>query len=230
LNHTHEQLWAEIQQEAALTERYTGIGRFSDETMRAIAAVPRAEFVPEGHVSLALENRPLPIGYGQTISQPFVVALMTELLALSQESVVLEIGTGSGYQAAILAQLAKAVFTVERVAELADLARQRFEQFGLDNVHVRQADGYEGWAEQGPFDAIIVTAAARQIPQALLGQLKPGGRMVIPVGLPHAAQELLRVTKDEQEQIHTEPVLTVAFVPMVEGKSSDGSGGVEHSP
>lgn len=178
---------------------------------------PREAFVSEGYSALAYENRPLPIGYGQTISQPFIVALMTELLELTPQSLVLEIGTGSGYQAAILSRLAKEVYTVERVPELASSAAEKFHRLGYDNVHARQSDGYEGWVEHAPFDGIMVTAASKTLPQTLIEQLKPNGRMVIPIGLPHASQELMLVTKDDAGNVSSTSVLAVAFVPMIEG-------------
>lgn len=217
MTQTQQRLSEQIQEEARLTEPYTGIGRFSDRTMHAMAHTPREEFVSEGYISLAYENRPLPIGYGQTISQPYIVALMTELLELEGQDIVLEIGTGSGYQAAVLSHLAKAVYTVERVPELAEAASMRFKALGYNNIHSRESDGYEGWVEEAPFDAIIVTAAARDVPQVLVEQLKPGGRMVLPVGLPHASQELMLLRKDNNGKVNKKTILAVAFVPMIGG-------------
>ena len=204
-----------IESEAAYTAEYTGRKHFSKRVLAAMAKVDREQFVPEGYRIQAYNNGPLPIGYGQTISQPYIVALMTDLLDLNQESVVLEVGTGSGYQAAILSLLAGEVYTLERVSELADSARQRFQELGYHNIEVRAGDGGKGWPEKAPFDAIIVTAAASQIPDALVQQLKPGGRMVIPVGQPHLYQELKLLTRDEQGKTHTKTILGVAFVPLI---------------
>jgi protein-L-isoaspartate(D-aspartate) O-methyltransferase len=160
----------------------------------------------------------LPIGYGQTISQPYIVALMTDLLDLTPESIVLEIGTGSGYQAAILSRLAKKVYSIERIPELCESARARLQTLGYSNVETLCANGYYGWEDKAPFDAITVTAAAPHIPEALINQLKPGGRMVIPVGLPYMHQELMLVTKDLDGKISTDTILGVSFVPLVTEK------------
>jgi protein-L-isoaspartate(D-aspartate) O-methyltransferase len=180
----------------------------------AMRRVPRHEFVPPEHRSMAYANRPLSIGYGQTISQPYMVALMTDLLGVSSDAVVLEIGTGSGYQAAILAELAQHVYSIEIVPALADQARQRLRRLGYTNVTVRTGDGYNGWEEHAPFDAIMVTAAASHIPPPLLRQLKPGGRMVIPVGSPLLTQQLMLVSKTPDGQTSTRQMLPVAFVPL----------------
>ncbi len=178
----------------------------------AIAKVPRHEFVSPHQMSHAYENRPLPIGEGQTISQPFVVAAMSEALELSGEERVLEIGTGSGYQAAVLAELAAEVFTIEIVPSLAVRAEGLLARLGYTNVHVRHGDGYAGWPEQGPFDAILVTAAPDHVPEPLLEQLAEGGRMVIPVG-PLRAQELVLLTRDASG-IQRSRFMDVRFVPM----------------
>jgi protein-L-isoaspartate(D-aspartate) O-methyltransferase len=170
--------------------------------------------VPQDQVRHAHEDRPLPIGFGQTISQPFIVAAMTELLELRRGERVLEVGTGSGYQAAILAQLETKVFTIEIVPELGEAARQRFERLGYRNVAARVGDGYDGWPEQAPFDAIIVTAASNHIPPPLLAQLKANGRLVIPLGNPFGAQQLLVVRKDAAGRTTTRKVLPVRFVPL----------------
>jgi protein-L-isoaspartate(D-aspartate) O-methyltransferase len=180
----------------------------------ALRTVPRHEFVPLPLRSQAYANRPLPIGYGQTISQPYLVAVMTELLAVDGDDTVLEIGTGSGYQAATLAVLVQHVYSIEIIPELEAEARERLQRLGYTNVTVRMGDGYYGWDEQAPFDAIIVTAAASHIPPPLLRQLKPGGRMVIPVGSAFLTQQLLLVHKDADGQITTRQVLPVAFVPL----------------
>ena len=158
---------------------------------------------------------PLPIGRGQTISQPFIVALMTELLNPAPDAVVLEIGAGSGYQTAILAQLAQRVYSVERIPELANAARQRLRDLGFNNVEIRTDDGAQGWVEYAPYDAIMVTAAAVEVPAALVQQLKPGGRLVVPVGPPHHTQDLRLMYKDEQGVMRGRSVLPVIFVPLV---------------
>lgn len=178
----------------------------------AIAKVPRHEFVYPDQIAHAYENRPLPIGEGQTISQPFVVASMSEALALSGDERVLEIGTGSGYQAAILAELSAEVFTIEIVPSLAERAAGLLARLGYANVHVRHGDGYAGWPAEGPFDAIAVTAAPDHVPEPLLDQLAEGGRMVIPVG-PRHAQQLVLLTRDASG-IQRSPFMDVRFVPM----------------
>ena len=205
-----------IRAEAIATASMTGRAQFSDVVMAAMAAVPREQFVPPEYRYIAFDNGPLHIGYGQTISQPYIVALMTDLLELTPQSSVLEIGTGSGYQSAILSKLAKQVYSIERIPELANSARERLQRLGYENIETRCANGYTGWAEQAPFDAIIVTAAASYIPAALLDQLRPGGRMVIPVGAPYLHQELMCIRKDEQGATHTQSVLDVAFVPLID--------------
>jgi protein-L-isoaspartate(D-aspartate) O-methyltransferase len=177
--------------------------------------VPRHEFVPEGVRQDAYADRPLPIGYGQTISQPFIVALMTDLLRVGPGATVLEVGTGSGYQAAVLSGLVRQVHTIEIVPDLATAAADRLKRLGYGNVSVRQGDGYFGWEEAAPFDAIIVTAAASQIPPPLLQQLRPGGRMVIPVGAPFALQHLVLVERDAEGRAKTRQLLPVRFVPLV---------------
>ena len=180
----------------------------------AIGAVPRHRFVPEGHVEQAYENRPLPIGRGQTISQPYVVALMTELLRVAPGHRVLEVGTGSGYQAAVLSVLAGKVYTIEIVKGLADEARDRLAALGHANVEVRAGDGYEGWPEAAPFDGIMLTAGAPHVPPALVAQLKPGGRLVIPVGEPDRVQSLRVVEKRPDGTTTTREVVPVRFVPL----------------
>lgn len=188
---------------------------FDPGVLRAIGAVPRHEFVDPKLASVAYEDRPLPIGQGQTISQPLVVALMTEELRLAKGGRVLEVGTGSGYQAAVLAELGAVVYTVETIAELADSARRRLTRLGYPDVHVRTGDGYRGWPEESPFDAIIVTAAAPEIPQPLLTQLRAGGRMVIPVGPQSEPQQLRLVIRRPDGRIETTDLLPVAFVPLI---------------
>ncbi len=183
------------------------------DVLAALERVPRHEFVPEQYRDQAYGDHPLPIGYGQTISQPYIVALMTELLQLKNTDRVLEIGTGSGYQAAILAEIVAEVYTVEIIEALAIEARERLKRLGYHNVHVRHGDGYYGWEEHAPYDAIIVTAAPDHIPQPLVQQLKDGARMVIPVGPPGSHQTLWLVTK-EKGTITKRSVTGVLFVPL----------------
>ncbi|MBI1985983.1 MAG: protein-L-isoaspartate(D-aspartate) O-methyltransferase [Rhodospirillales bacterium] len=212
-------LLAEIQANAEETRSWTGRAKFSDRVMAAITKVPREDFMQPGDQVAAYVNRPQAIGFGQTISQPFIVALMTDLLDLKPTDRVLEIGTGSGYQAAVLAELAEQVKSVERVEALALAARERLDRMGYGNVEVRTGDGFLGWPDGGQFDAIIVTAAPEHVPPALIQQLRPGGRMVIPIGRVHATQSLVRVTKDKDGRIREEATLPVAFVPMLPAKA-----------
>lgn len=181
--------------------------------LRAMEQTPRHLFVPAGQRMQAYQDRPLPIGEGQTISQPYIVALMTELMQLEGDEKVLEVGTGSGYQAAILAQLAKEVYTIEIVESLAKSSKALLQQMGYDNVIVKWGDGYQGWPEQAPFDAIILTAAPENIPLKLVEQLKPGGIMVLPVG--SHSQELKVITKQQDGSIRERTEALVRFVPMV---------------
>jgi protein-L-isoaspartate(D-aspartate) O-methyltransferase len=176
--------------------------------------VPRHELVPEDVRDQAYQDRPLPIGYGQTISQPYIVALMTHLARPAKDHVVLEVGTGSGYQAAVLSPLVAKVFSIEIVEPLAARAADRLRALGFQNVTVRHGDGYKGWPEHGPFDSIVVTAGANHVPQPLLDQLKRGGRMVIPIGSASLAQNLTIVEKDERGNAHTRTLLPVRFVPL----------------
>ena len=193
----------------------TGRAALAPEVMRALGRVPRHEFVPPEREDQAYENRPLPIGYGQTISQPYIVALMTDLLGAGAGSTVLEVGTGSAYQAAVLAELRVRVFSVEIIAPLAEAAARRLERLGHDGVDVKLGDGYYGWPEHAPFDAIIVTAAADHVPPPLVRQLAPGGRMVIPVGPRFGIQRLLLVEKgDEEGEVFARSILPVRFVPL----------------
>jgi len=193
----------------------TGCYELSAPVLQAIADVPRHRFVCAEQLDLAYIDRPLPIGRGQTISQPFIVALMTELLRPDPQAAVLEIGTGSGYQTAVLARLARRVYSVERIPELAEAAARRLAELGFDNVEILNADGGLGWEAKAPFDAIMVTAAAEDVPSALLDQLKPGGRLVIPVGYQHRSQDLRVLVKDERGKVETRSVLSVVFVPLV---------------
>ncbi|HUG99922.1 MAG TPA: protein-L-isoaspartate(D-aspartate) O-methyltransferase [Gammaproteobacteria bacterium] len=182
-------------------------------TLTAMGRVPRHEFVPEARRRQAYSDRPLPIGYGQTISQPYIVAYMTELLRLEPGMRVLEIGTGSGYQAAVLAEFLDQVYTIEIVRELARRGEDNLRRAGYEHVRVKQADGYHGWAEHAPYDAIVVTAAADHIPPPLVEQLRDGGRMVIPVGSPFRTQMLMLVTR-EGDDVRTENLIPVRFVPF----------------
>lgn len=207
-----------IRMEARFTASYTGRSAFDERVMQAMQDVDRGNFVPGTYRSQAYDNGPLPIGNGQTISQPYIVALMTDLLDVNADSIVLEVGTGSGYQAAILGKLVRKVYSVERISELAASSAKRLKQMGYENIQVCCVNGYRGWQEKAPFDAIIVTAAATSIPQDLIDQLKPGGRMVIPVGLPYSSQQLMLVTKNEQGDTDIKPVLGVVFVPLVDGE------------
>lgn len=204
----------EIEADAGVSSPWIGQAKLDPRVLEAMGKVPRHEFVPSDQKPYAYENRPLPIGHGQTISQPYIVALMTDLMRVDKDSVVLEIGTGSGYQAAVLSALCKSVYTIEIIEPLAQQADERLRRLGYHNVQVRIADGYYGWDTHAPFDAIIVTAAASHIPPPLVRQLKPGGRMVIPVGTSFLMQHLLLVEKGQDGSIKTRQMLPVAFVPL----------------
>jgi len=182
------------------------------KVLEVMGRVPRHRFVPPGQVAAAYEDRPLPIGHGQTISQPYIVALMTQVVQPKPESRALDVGTGSGYQAAILAELCKEVYSIEIVKALADDARQRLAELGYKNVTVRHGDGYRGWPDKAPFDLIVVAAAPDHVPQALVDQLAPGGRLVIPVG--RFYQDLLLLEKQPDGSVKQRSVAPVAFVPM----------------
>ena len=206
-----------VASDAERTAEWIGKERLDPRVMAAMARVPRHLFVPPELQSLAYENRPLPIGYGQTISQPYIVALMTDLLAPQPDDVAFELGTGSSYQAAVLAELVAEVYTVEIVPPLAAGATERLAALGYDNVTVRAGDGYRGWPEHAPFDIIVVTAAASHVPPPLIAQLKPGGRMVIPVGSPFLTQNLLLIEKGEDGAVISRQILPVIFVPLTGG-------------
>ena len=212
-----QQMLADIEADVAFTRELTGRDHLNENVMTAMCQVHREDFVPDSQRHASFRDGALPVGYGQTISQPYIVALMTDLLDLKADSVVLEIGSGTGYQTAVLAQLASKVFSIERIPELAQTARQRLKDLGYDNVEIRCADGSLGWPENAPFDGIIVTAAAASLPPALPAQLKPGGRMVIPIGLPNMHQDLMLVTRDQQGKPEISKILGVAFVPLIEG-------------
>ena len=209
-----EQMVAAIEQDVRDTRSYLGKDALDARVKQALLTVPRHEFVPPAERSSAYENRPLPIGYGQTISQPYIVAIMTDLLQLKPGDTVFELGSGSGYQAAVAAQLAGRVYTMEIIAPLGDKAKETLTRLNYSNVTVRAGDGYHGWEEHAPFDAIIVTAAGDHIPPPLLRQLKPGGRMIIPVGGFFLTQQLMLVEKQQDGSIRSREILPVRFVPI----------------
>jgi len=200
---------------AEITAERPGMpGRFDARVTEALARVPRHRFVPPAQQPYAYENRPLPIGHEQTISQPYIVALMTDLLKVGKQDRVLEVGTGSGYQAAVLAELVRSVYTIEIVKPLAAEARERLARLGYRNVEVRTGDGYLGREEHAPFDAIMVTAGASEVPPPLVQQLKPGGRMVIPVGPAQSVQYLTLIEKQADGSVRSSRVAPVRFVPF----------------
>ena len=203
-----------IKVDVEMTQDFLDQGSLDKRVLDAIGKVPRHEFVPDDQRPYAYENRPLPIGYGQTISQPYIVAIMTDLLKPEKTGRVLEVGTGSGYQAAILAELVDSVYTIEIVKELAEQAADRLKKNGYNTVHTRTGDGYYGWETEAPFDGIVVTAVASHIPPSLIKQLKPGGRMVIPVGGQFMTQYLMLVTKNVDGKVTTRQILPVRFVPL----------------
>jgi protein-L-isoaspartate(D-aspartate) O-methyltransferase len=217
-----QQMVAEIVTEAALTAGHTGRAVFSERVLGAIGAMPRHEFVPVELQPYAYLNRPLPIGYEKTVSQPFIVALMTDLLDLNAGDVVLEVGAGAGYQAAILARLVQRVYSVDIIEELATGAERRLKRLGCDNVVIKVANGYYGWSEHAPYDKIMVTAAADLIPPPLLGQLKPGGRMVVPTGIPDR-QALVLVEKSASGSVSAREVLPVRFSELEDPGATAGA-------
>lgn len=212
-----QHMLSDIEMEVNLTRHLIGKDALDDRVMAAIKQVPRDEFLPADFRFLAYEDGPAPIGYGQTISQPYIVALMSDLLDTKSTDTILEIGTGSGYQAAILAKLVKQVYSLEIREELSTQARLRLKKLGYNNVTVRTGDGHRGWPEHAPYDGIIVTAAAAYIPQPLIDQLRVGARLVIPVGLPYSYQELMVVEKKANGKIEANNILGVSFVPLVAG-------------
>ncbi len=212
-----KQLIKEINRDVLLTYSSTKKTQFDPRVMGVLGKVPRHLFVPKALQGSAYKNRPLPIGYGQTISQPYIVALMTDLLETDADARILEIGTGSGYQAAVLAELVKSVFTIEIIEPLAERARTHLKTLGYGNVKVKLGDGYYGWEQHAPFDGIIVTAASSHIPPPLVKQLKPGARMVIPVGGRFFTQNLTLVEKAEDGTVKIYQMLPVAFVPLTGG-------------
>jgi len=204
----------DIEMEVHLTRHLIGKNSLNDRVMAAMKKVPRHEFLPPDLRYCAYDNGPAPIGSGQTISQPYIVALMSDLLDTKPSDIILEIGTGSGYQAAVLCQLVQQVYSVEIIEDLAVNARKRLNKLGYNNVEVRNDDGYFGWPEHAPYDVIIVTAAAPHIPQPLRDQLRTGARLVIPVGFPYSYQELMVVEKRANGEVETQMVLGVSFVPL----------------
>lgn len=204
----------DIEMEVELTRHLIGKDALDDRVMETMRQVPRYEFLPTNVRFLAYENGPAPIGSGQTISQPYIVALMTDLLNTKSTDTILEIGTGSGYQAAILSKLVKQVYSVEIIEELSTKACLRLKKLGYNNVTVRTGDGHFGWPEHAPFDGIIVTAAAPDIPQPLIDQLRIGASLVIPVGLPYSYQELMVIEKKANGETENRKILGVSFVPL----------------
>ncbi len=200
--------------ETRATGRQTGRSRLDPRVLEALTTVPREAFVPDDLADVAYANRPLPIGAGQTISQPFIVALMTDLLDPEPDDRILEVGTGCGYQAAVLAQLVTTVYSIEYLPELARQAETTLARLGYENIRLRTGNGREGWPEAAPFDGIIVTAGATDVPPTLVDQLAPGGCMVMPVGRGRMGQELLRITKSGDGHVEREALLAVAFVPL----------------
>ena len=209
-----QRMLKDIEMEVQLTRHLIGKNSLDDNVMDAMKQVPRHEFLPADLRYCAYDNGPAPIGSGQTISQPYIVALMSDLLNTKSSDIILEIGTGSGYQAAILSQLVQQVYSVEIIEDLAIKARKRLNKLGYTNVEVRNDDGYYGWPEHAPYDGVIVTAAAPHIPRPLIDQLQTGARLVIPVGLPYSYQELMVVEKKANGKIEMQKVLGVSFVPL----------------
>ena len=216
---------SDIAATARATQSDTGRATFADHVMAAMGKVERHRFVPPGEARLAYRDQPLPIGSGQTISQPYIVALSTDLIDPQPHHVVLEIGTGSGYQAAVLAELVRQVYTIEIVEALGREAAERLARLGYRNVEVRIGDGYQGWSEKGPFDGIVVTAAAPFVPAPLIAQLKPGGKMVIPVEAGFGHQELLLIEKQQDGTTSRKLVLPVRFVPLTGPGVKEGKAG-----
>ena len=203
-----------IRQDVIETRQFTSKSTLDARVMEVMLKVPRHEFVPPKQRNVAYRNHPLPIGYGQTISQPYIVALMTDLLQIKPGQTIFEVGTGSGYQAAVLAEMGAEVYTMEIIKPLALQVRARLERLGYKSVHASYGDGYHGLQEQAPFDGIVVTAAASHVPPPLVRQLKPGGRMIIPVGSRFSAQQLLVIEKSQQGTVSTRQILPVIFVPL----------------
>jgi protein-L-isoaspartate(D-aspartate) O-methyltransferase len=209
---------AEVEAMYAETRSVTGLPTMSPQVRAALGKVERHRLVPPEQRALSYRNHPLPIGQGQTISQPYIVALSADLIVPQPRHVVLEVGTGSGYQAAILAETVGRVFSVEIIESLGKEAAERLKTLGYNNIEIKIGDGYKGWPEKAPFDAIVVTAAAPRVPEALIEQLKPGGRLVIPVGEPGRAQDLLLIVKTAEGKVERKAILPVRFVPLVPGR------------
>ena len=209
-----EKMIEAIEADLRATSIYLKKETLNPRVMEAMNTVPRHALVPKSQRSQAYRNRPLPIGYGQTISQPYIVAIMTDLLNPQPEHRVLEVGTGSGYQAAILSRLVQQVYTIEIIEELGKRAKKDLTGLGYDNILGRISDGYYGWQQHAPFDGIVVTATASHVPPPLIKQLKPGGRMIIPVGSRFLTQQLLLIVKDEEGNVTTQQILPVRFVPL----------------
>ena len=209
---------AEVEAMYAETRGFTGLPAMSPRVRAALGKVERHRLVPPEQRAFAYRNHPLPIGQGQTISQPYIVALSTDLIAPEPHHTVLEVGTGSGYQAAVLAEVVQRVYSIEILQALGVAASKALSELQYKNIEIKIGDGYKGWPEKGPFDAIIVTAAAPRVPDALVEQLKPGGKMVIPVGAPGETQELLLITKDMDGKSSQKRILPVRFVPLLPGK------------
>ena len=219
---TVDKLLRDIKAEVRYTRSMIGRDSLDPRVMAAMGEVPRHEFVPEQERVYAYANGPLPIGQGQTISQPYIVALMTDLLECGPDARVLEVGTGSGYQAAVLSRVVRQVYSVEIIPRLAQQASERLTRLGFDNLECRLCDGYEGWPEHAPYDGILVTAAAPAVPPPLIDQLRKGARLVIPVGPQFGHQELLVVEKREDGTVRTSEVLGVAFVPLTRARAYSG--------
>ncbi len=215
-----EGMLRDIRAEADYVCRMAGRGQLNAETLSAMRRVPRQQFVSKSFRTHAYENSPLPIGSGQTISQPFIVALMTDLVAPQTSDRVLEVGTGSGYQTAVLSQLAGELYSIEILPELAQASQHRLEQMGCRNIRIRVGNGYNGWPENAPFDVIMVTGAVETIPAALVDQLSPGGRMILPVGQHRYTQDLILLRKDLHGEVQTTSLLPVTFVPL-EGQDQE---------
>ena len=209
-----EQMVRIIEEDVIATSVYLDKKVLDSSVLQALNTVPRHKLVPASQKPYAYLNKPLAIGYGQTISQPYIVAIMTDILNPHPEHKILEIGTGSGYQAAILSRLVKKVYTIEIIEALGKRARRDLGKLGYDNIQVRIGDGYYGWEQYAPYDGIVVTAAASHIPPPLIQQLKPGGRMIIPVGSRFLTQQLLLVIKDKESKVTTRQILPVRFVPL----------------
>ena len=207
-----------VERERMVEQQIAARGIRHKATLQAMRKVPRHLFVPQNQVPSAYRDSPLPIGYGQTISQPYIVAFMTEIVKPEPDHIVLEIGTGSGYQAAVLAEIVKEVYTIEIIPELAESSSILFQALNYENIHVKSADGYYGWEEAGPFDAIVVTAAADHIPPPLIAQLKDGGRMIIPVGTPFFVQQLMLVERTG-EKVTSKNLMPVRFVPFTRSEN-----------